>query len=217
MYSFIPHDDNLIYKVPNFPLIDTEALLAEFLALKDDILRDNDSSGFIGGKALTPIATSAHGCITWQVANPNMWAGGVINTLTKGYELPSSLPELKKIIHRLRVYSNMQIGTPNITYAVLEPLSMYKWHVDENIKIAVKKKSMGARTWSSFDDFWTNDVGHNIVYHIPLISNNGCWFLYEHKSFHMPADGSLYKVDNNVFHTFLNAGDTTRIHILING
>jgi len=202
MYSFVPHDDNLIYKVPVFPLIDTESLLAEFLEIKDnsDIVR--------------PAKVSAPGCVAYHFSHQQNHLGGIINQI-KDYNIPDCLPALKKTIHQFRVYANMQIGIPSITYALLEPLSCYKWHVDENARVVIKKNNMSKK--SSFDDFWTNDQGNNVVYHIPITSNDGCWFLYEHKVFHMPADGSLYKVDNHIHHTFLNSGPTPRIHILING
>jgi len=59
---------------------------------------------------------------------------------------------------------------------------------------------------------WHYDKG-KMCYHIPLITNPGCWFVYEGKSFHMPADGSVYIVNNERMHTFVNAGDEPRIHL----
>jgi hypothetical protein len=61
---------------------------------------------------------------------------------------------------------------------------------------------------------WHYDEG-KMCYHIPLITNPGCWFVYEGKSFHMPADGSVYIVNNQSMHTFVNAGDEPRIHFTL--
>lgn len=72
-----------------------------------------------------------------------------------------------------------------VTYRCVEPYTAYGWH---------------------------RDAG-GICYHIPLTTNPGCWFVYENKSFHMPADGSLYRVVNGQWHTFVNSGGSQRIHI----
>jgi len=73
----------------------------------------------------------------------------------------------------------------SISYRSVQPNTAYNWHTDPG----------------------------EICYHIPLITNPGCWFIYEHRSFNMPADGSLYIVNNGRPHTFVNAGKTPRIHL----
>lgn len=59
---------------------------------------------------------------------------------------------------------------------------------------------------------WHTDTGANCL-HIPLISNEGCWFVYQNKSISMPADGTLYTVNNSRPHTFVNAGREPRLHL----
>lgn len=59
---------------------------------------------------------------------------------------------------------------------------------------------------------WHLDTGSNCL-HIPLITNEGCWFVYANKSFSMPSDGSLYTVNNGKHHTFVNAGSEPRLHL----
>lgn len=59
---------------------------------------------------------------------------------------------------------------------------------------------------------WHQDVG-KFCLHIPLISNEGCKFVYQDRVFSMPSDGSLYLVNNSKFHTFVNAGNNPRLHI----
>ena len=73
----------------------------------------------------------------------------------------------------------------SITYRSILPNTAYNWHVDTG----------------------------QVCYHIPLITNPGCWFVYEHRCFSMPADGSLYVVNNGRPHTFVNAGPSPRIHL----
>jgi len=51
-------------------------------------------------------------------------------------------------------------------------------------------------------------------YHIPIYTNAGCWFVYPNKSFHLSADGSIYKVNNHRYHTFVNAGYKPRVHLI---
>lgn len=59
---------------------------------------------------------------------------------------------------------------------------------------------------------WHTDIGKRCI-HIPLITNNGCLFVYENTAFKMPADGSVYFVNNEKFHTFVNAGSSSRLHL----
>jgi hypothetical protein len=72
-----------------------------------------------------------------------------------------------------------------VVYRVLDPGTNYRWHIDVE----------------------------NECYHIPLKTNIGCLFVYEDKNYRMPAD-KLYKVKNGIPHTFVNAGDTPRIHLV---
>ena len=73
----------------------------------------------------------------------------------------------------------------SITYRSVQPNTAYNWHTDTG----------------------------ELCYHVPLITNPGCWFVYEHRSFSMPADGSLYIVNNGRPHTFVNAGPSPRVHL----
>jgi hypothetical protein len=59
---------------------------------------------------------------------------------------------------------------------------------------------------------WHHDPGE-VCYHIPLITNPGCWFVYENRSFHMPVNNSVYIVNNGRKHTFVNAGNEPRLHL----
>lgn len=73
----------------------------------------------------------------------------------------------------------------SITYRSIQPNTAYNWHYDEG----------------------------SICYHIPLITSPGCLFVYENRSFYMPADGSVYIVNNSKMHTFVNASSNPRVHL----
>ncbi len=74
-----------------------------------------------------------------------------------------------------------------VAYRCVMPQTCYDWHVD----------------WGE------------ITLHIPLITNEGCRFVYENKSFYMPADGTIYIINNEKYHSFMNAGREPRIHLTI--
>ena len=50
---------------------------------------------------------------------------------------------------------------------------------------------------------WHLDYSKRI--HIPLITNESCFFIIEETKIHLPADGSVYLVDTTKWHTFVNA------------
>lgn len=50
--------------------------------------------------------------------------------------------------------------------------------------------------------------------HIPLETNDHCWFIIDKELHHLPADGSVYLVDTMLPHTFINCGSETRTHIV---
>lgn len=50
--------------------------------------------------------------------------------------------------------------------------------------------------------------------HIPLITNENCFFVIEDEVVRLPADGSSYLIDTTKKHTFINASLEERIHIV---
>jgi len=72
----------------------------------------------------------------------------------------------------------------DVTYRMIMPNTAYNWHFDRG----------------------------GVCFHIPIISNTGCFFVYEDKIYSM-LPGKLYKVQNNCYHTFVNAGPNPRVHI----
>lgn len=75
----------------------------------------------------------------------------------------------------------------SVYYRYVKPYTCYNWHID---KMAT-------------------------CIHIPLITNEGCKFVYDDKVFSMPADGSVYIVNNSIPHSFMNAGHMDRLHITL--
>ena len=57
-------------------------------------------------------------------------------------------------------------------------------------------------------------------FHLGLETNPYCLFLYKNSlnkytTYHIPTDGYIYSVNAGENHTFLNGGQTTRLHVLI--
>ena len=50
--------------------------------------------------------------------------------------------------------------------------------------------------------------------HIPIITNPGCTFVIEDRSFHLPADGGVWIVNAKKYHNFFNGGEEDRIHLV---
>ena len=85
-----------------------------------------------------------------------------------------------------RVYQRFQFS--RIAVRVLAPLSSYKWHSDE---------------------------GFDCCVHLPLVSNNGCFFIFENVNYRLIPNGNAYLMHlNQQKHTFLNSGEQHRIHII---
>lgn len=72
------------------------------------------------------------------------------------------------------------------TFRTLLPRRSYSWHIDKG----------------------------KTCYHISVISNPGSWFIYSNYCFQLPADGSLYKINQGIEHTFVNAWPEPRVHLL---
>ena len=50
--------------------------------------------------------------------------------------------------------------------------------------------------------------------HIPLITNENCFFVLDDEVVRLPADGNHYIIDTTKMHTFVNASLEERIHIV---
>ncbi len=61
----------------------------------------------------------------------------------------------------------------------------------------------------------TEDV-YAVRLHIPIITNNQCFFATRNESYHLPADGSAYVLRVNVEHCAHNFGSEDRYHLVMN-
>ena len=50
--------------------------------------------------------------------------------------------------------------------------------------------------------------------HIPLVTDEKCFFVIEDKILRLPADGNCTVIDTTKIHTFVNASPIQRIHIV---
>lgn len=96
-------------------------------------------------------------------------------------------PHLIKLAYTNTIVSKIlsQYDFNAVTYRMIMPNTCYNWHVDPG----------------------------KLCLHIPLVTNIGCRFVYDTRAFNMPADGSVYIVNNERPHTFINAGSEPRIHL----
>lgn len=50
--------------------------------------------------------------------------------------------------------------------------------------------------------------------HIPLITDDNCFFVVDDEVVRLPADGNHYLIDTRKKHTFVNGSDINRLHIV---
>ena len=89
---------------------------------------------------------------------------------------------------------------PQLIYTnqILEELGMYRSRV-------MKMKSKTCYTYH---------IDPTCRMHIPLKTNENCFFVIEDEVIRLPADGKSYRVDTTKKHTFVNASFEDRIHIV---
>lgn len=84
------------------------------------------------------------------------------------------------------------------TNQILEQLNVYRARV----------MRMKPKTCYSYHQDYTRRL------HIPLITNDKCFFVIDDEVVRYPADGNYYVADTRKFHTFVNASFEERIHIV---
>lgn len=89
---------------------------------------------------------------------------------------------------------------PNLTYTnnIIQDLNMYRTRV----------MLMPHKTCYSYH------IDESPRIHIPLITNENCFFVIEDEVIRLPADGNHYLIDTTKKHTFVNASFEERIHIV---
>lgn len=119
-----------------------------------------------------------------------------------GFELPRS-PIAK---HKTTVvYKNEAVPTARGTYAA----EICDW-MAKTFKINYAAfRLIPARSTVGFH----TDLYVSRNHHIPVQTNRGCFFVSGNQLFNMQNVGYLYHVDSSRLHTFINAGDTDRVHL----
>lgn len=84
------------------------------------------------------------------------------------------------------------------TNSVLEELGMYRSRI-----MKMKPKTC-----------YTYHVDPTSRMHIPLKTNENCFFIVEDEVIRLPANGKSYHIDTTKKHTFVNASFEERIHIV---
>jgi len=62
------------------------------------------------------------------------------------------------------------------------------------------------------DIYWFHKYSKRI--HIPLYTNNECMQIFENRNYHLEA-GYAYEINNRIFHSASNNGETPRVHIIL--
>ena len=50
--------------------------------------------------------------------------------------------------------------------------------------------------------------------HIPMVTNRGCKMVVEERAYYLPADGTVYIVNNQKYHNFFNGSEKNRVHLV---
>lgn len=95
------------------------------------------------------------------------------------------VPYTESVLHRIRRFFDFDC----VTYRTIKPHGSYSWHIDKYLS--------------------------DHCYHIPLITNDLCEFVYDTgEKYKMPVD-RLYRAKTDELHNFFNNGSTDRVHITI--
>lgn len=89
---------------------------------------------------------------------------------------------------------------PKLVYtnSILKNLQMYRTRI-----MTMKPKTC-----------YTYHIDASPRIHIPLVTNDDCFFIIEDEVLRIPADGNHYCIDTTKKHTFVNASFEDRIHIV---
>jgi hypothetical protein len=74
-----------------------------------------------------------------------------------------------------------------VLFRLLQPHTTLGWHTDQDCE--------------------------SISYHIPVTTNEACFYIYDVELHFLQTPGRLYKVRNDDMHTFVNAGTSPRLHL----
>ena len=112
----------------------------------------------------------------------------------------------------VRVQRRYKLQNPEQTYFNVEKMP-YTADVIKQVKSVFDFSHTHYRIKMPYTSYGWHTDDTEFCVHIPLITNSGCWFIYDDKQFRMPANGDVYLVHQGRFHTFVNSGDDPRLHL----
>lgn len=109
------------------------------------------------------------------------------------------------------------------TFEHTKPTSLFTEPIKNVTEVLAQQGYQIARLRLSFlkphsNIYWHTDVNpsqYGVRLHIPLVTNDKCFFEYENEKLHLKADGSAYMIRVNKKHRYSNSGDSTRYHLIM--
>lgn len=136
-----------------------------------------------------------------------------VDTLVQEYRDNIIEDELEDVyFQEVRVQRRYRLQDLNQTYFNVDKMP-YTAYVIEQVKSVFDFSHTHYRIKMPYTSYGWHTDDTEFCYHIPLITNSGCWFIYEDKKFRMPANGDVYIVNQGREHTFVNSGDDPRLHL----
>lgn len=117
--------------------------------------------------------------------------------------------------HKLKEYGRFKQGASEYFITPEELLLLPEtYRLSQSVKTVFNYTDICYRALDSQQAYLWHRDNEKLCIHVPLITNSGCWFVYEGQCFHLPANGVPYLVNNDRPHTFVNAGSDIRVHII---
>lgn len=102
------------------------------------------------------------------------------------------------LVHKEEEFVEPTFKDLEYTNSIIQKLGMYRTRV----------MSMPPKTCYTYHRDYTQRM------HIPLITNENCFFVIDDEVVRLPADGNHYLINTTKKHTFVNASMKHRIHII---
>jgi len=136
-----------------------------------------------------------------------------VDTLIQEYQNNNFEDQMEDVyFDEVRVQRRYKLQDPKQTYFNVENMP-YTAEVIKQVKSVFNFSHAHYRIKMPYTSYGWHTDDTEFCYHIPLITNDGCWFIYEDKKFRMPANGDVYVVHQGRTHTFVNSGSTPRLHL----
>ncbi len=132
---------------------------------------------------------------------------------------PNTPHSLKNDLIELFTKNDFTTPTPIYKDYILDVVKLIKL-ADPNIQLSRIRIAVLAPHCES-EAYWhtdgdSRDGEKKFRLHIPIITNDQCFFEYENERHHLKADGSIYIIDVSRKHRAVNLSDTNRYHLIMN-